>query len=101
MTLTKRETEQLLDEACRMIRGSGGPMDDEGADYETAWLRMDREREALTRQYPDRWVAMGKDGVVAVGDTLDDVITKIDAQGARRGSVDVKFMDTNPSPMLL
>ncbi len=101
MTLTKREAEQLLDDACRMIGMSGGSMDEEGADYEAAWLRMDRERETLTQQYPDKWVAMGKDGVVAVGDTLDDVVAKSDAQGVRRGSVDIKFMDTNPSPMLL
>ena len=52
MTLTKRETEQLLDDACRMIGMSGGSMDEEGADYETAWLRMDRERKALTTAIP-------------------------------------------------
>ena len=101
MTLTKRDTEQLLDDACRMIGGMGNPMDEEGADYEAAWLRIDQERETLTQQYPDKWVAMGKDGVVAVGVTLDDVVAKVDAQGVRRGSVDIKFMDTDPSPMLL
>ncbi len=101
MTLTKRDAEQLLDDACRMIGGSGDPMDEEEADYEAAWLRIDQERETLTQQYPDKWIAMGKDGVVAVGVTLDDVVAKVDAQGVRRGSVDIKFMDTDPSPMLL
>ncbi len=101
MTLTKTEAEKLLDAVWQVIGRSGGPMDDEGAEYEAAWLRMDREREALTRKYPDSWVAMGKDGVVAVADSLDDVVAKVDAQGLRRGAVDIKFLETDPSPMLL
>ena len=101
MTLTKGEKERLLDSAVQMIKESGAAGDEEGLEYEAAWLRMDREWDTLTSKYPNQWVAMGKDGVVAVGDSLDDVFAKVNAKRVPPGRIDVKFMDTNPSPLLL
>ena len=40
-------------------------------EYHEIVARMRAERAALTERYPDRWVAMGRDGVIAVGDSMD------------------------------
>ena len=69
--------------------------------YEAAWLRMDREMETLLKTYPDKWIAMSKDGVVAVGDSLDEAFAKSGSEANTAGKIDVQFMDTNPSPLLL
>ena len=101
MTLTKGEKERLLESAVEMIKKSGTAGDEEGLEYQAAWLRMNQEWETLMSEYPNQWVAMGKDGVVAVGDSLDDVFAKVNAKRVPPGRIDVKFTDTNPSPLLL
>ena len=101
MTLTKGEKERLLESAVQMIRESGAAGDEEGLEYEAAWLRMRQEMETLLKTYPDKWVVMSKDGIVAVGDSLDEVFDMVDAQVVHRGAVDVEFLNTNPTPMLL
>ncbi len=101
MTLTKDEKERVLQSALEMMRESGAGGDDEGLEYEAAWLRMNREMEMLLKTYPDKWIAMSKDGVVAAGDSLDEVFDMVDAQGVHRGVVEVEFLNTNPTPMLL
>ena len=101
MTLTKGEKERVLDSAVQMIKESGAAGDEEGLEYEAAWLRMRQEMETLLKTYPDKWVAMSKDGIVAVGDSLDDVFAKVNAKRVPLGKIDVQFVDTNPSPLLL
>ena len=101
MTLKKEEEERLLDSAVEVIKGLGAGWDDEGLEYEAAWLRMDREWETLLKTYPDKWVAISQDGVVAVGDSINEAFDMVDAQGVSRGVVEVEFLNTNPTPMLL
>lgn len=101
MTLTKDEKERALESALEMMREAGAGGDDEGLEYEAAWLRMNRDMEFLLKTYPDKWVAMSKDGVVAVGDSLDEAFAKADAKRIPLGKINVQFMDTNPSPLLL
>ena len=71
------------------------------AEMDTAWRRMDRESETLLKLYPDKWVAMSKDGVVAVGDSLEGVFSKVDALGLPRNSINVKFIATHPRTLIL
>ena len=103
MTLTNMEKERLLDSAMETIDALGGV---EGirkgfAEMNAAWRRMDRESDTLLKLYPEKWVAMSKDGVVAVGDSLEGIFDKVDELGLRRNSIDVKFITAHPQKLIL
>ena len=103
MTLTDMEKERLLDSAVETIEALGGV---EGirkgfAEMDAAWRRMDRESDTLLKLYPDKWVAMSKDGVVAVGDSLEGIFDKVDELGLRRNSIKVKFIASKPQKLIL
>ena len=103
MTLTPSEKERLIDESLEIIEELGGVKSiREGlAEMDTAWRRMDRESETLLKLYPDKWVVMSKDGVVAVGDSLEGVFNKVDTLGLCRNSINVKFIATHPRTLIL
>ena len=103
MTLTPSEKERLIDESLEIIEELGGVKSiREGlAEMDTAWRRMDRESETLLKLYPDKWVAMSKDGVVAVDDSLEGVFSKVDTLGLPRNSINVKFIATHPRTLIL
>ena len=63
--------------------------------------RMRRQRANLTDQYPDMWVAMGTDGVVAIGDSVDEVLLELKSQCLRRADVVIEFMDSSPPLFIL
>ena len=62
---------------------------------------MRKERARLMDEYPDQWVAMGKGGVVVVGNSIDGVLKKADAQGMKRGEVVIEFLETDPPLLIL
>ena len=103
MTLTPSEKERLIDESLEIIEELGGVKSiREGfAEMDAAWRRMDREGDTLLKLHPDKWVAMSKDGVVAVGDSLEGVFSKVDTLGLRRNFINVKFIATHPRTLIL
>ena len=70
-------------------------------DFRDCQIRLDKERAALTEKYPDKWVAMGKDGVVAVNDSQLGLLADIDGQGLSRNAVAIDYLDTDPTPLIL
>ena len=70
-------------------------------DFRDCQIRLDKERAALTEKYPDKWVAMGKDGVVAVSDSHLGLLAEIDEQGLRRDAVAIRRLYTNPPLLML
>ena len=61
-----------------------------------------RENHAeLLKEYPDQWVAVYEQRVVASDSTIKGVFNKVDQMGICRGDVVGEFMDTNPTPMIL
>ena len=60
---------------------------------------MRKEYARLMAKYPNRWVAMGKDGVQAVSDSRDEALNAIKGRGLRSDDV-IEFLDTNP-PVLI
>lgn len=86
-----------------MIERLGGNegMLDASARYREIVARMFRERADLMEQHPDKWVAMGKDGVQTVGESLDDVLDQVDAKGISRDDVFIEFLDTDPPALIL
>ena len=62
--------------------------------------RMWDERESLTEKYPGKWILMGEDGILALGESLEKVIAEIDSRGISRDEIVVEYLDSNPPPMM-
>ena len=70
-------------------------------EFHEAVLRMNRERGALMEMYPDKWVAVGRNGVIAVADSLEEVFARVESAGLRDSEFEVEFLDTDPADLLL
>ena len=94
---------ELLDQACAMIEEMGGAhsLIDDLIEFRQLRIRMSEEHTGLIEQYPDRWVAVGLDGLLAVGDSENEVFETIDAKDIRRSDVVVEYLDTDPPVLIL
>ena len=63
--------------------------------------RMWSEYPTLRDKYPNKWVAMNKDGVAAVADTLDELYTILDEKGISSDDVYHSYINTNPITWIL
>lgn len=97
--------EMLRDEKYvkELVEGMGGPeaiiagLREYGLIVERMWA----ERAALTEAHPNQWVAMGKDGVVSIGDSIDAVIEDAAGKGLRGSDLVIEFLDTDPPLLIL
>ena len=71
------------------------------AEYEKAGLRLDRDFDQLMEEYPNQWVAVSKDGLVAHHPEVNDAIALYEAAGYNGNQVDIEFMDPDPRPQIL
>lgn len=69
--------------------------------FERLFKRMDAERKELVKIYPDQWVAMSEDGIVAAADTMDEMFKLVKEKGIPTDDVFHAYMDTNPQPWIL
>ncbi len=94
---------RLLDEACEMIAemGGAGALIDDLAEFQKLRELMSQRRSLLTERYPDMWVGMGTSGLLAVGNSEEEVIRAIEEQGIRRADIVVEYLDTNPPALIL
>ena len=58
--------------------------------------RMDKARPSLLEKYPDKWIAWGEDGVVAVADTHEELLAIIHPMGLGTWDVETDYLDTEP-----
>ena len=103
MSLTENTKSRLLDDACMMIEGMGGvsALIDDLDEFHELRARMSEEHCRLIEKYPGKWVAMGKDGVLAVGESKGEVFDEIETRGIRRSAAVVEFVDTDPDILIL
>ena len=82
----------------RIINELGGAkaLTEEMDEYQEIVLRMRKERPHLAADYPDKWVAMGREGLLAAGDSMDQVLGQLEDQGVDGVDVVIEFMDTDP-----
>ena len=69
--------------------------------YRAANLRLWKDKAALTAQYPDQWVGVDENGVVAVAPTSSELAGNLEELGLLGGAVATGFMATNPKLMIL
>ena len=103
MSSTDSVKQQLLDDACAVIEemGGSGALIDDLAEFRKLRSRLTKEHPYLMEKYPDKWIAMGKDGVVAAGDTKGEVFQAVDRRGIVRSDTVVEFIDTDPPVLIL
>lgn len=86
MSETVDGAQDLRDEAYVMavIEGLGGAQAivDGIREFSKIHSRLRSEWASLMENYPDKWIAMGKEGVLAVGDSMDSVLEEVESQGA-------------------
>ena len=94
--MNTEEKEKILD-----LLGDPSEVTSGLAAFRDLAIRMNMEHSELLRLYPDRWVAMSKDGVVASADTIDDLFRKVDELQIPRHEVVHDYMDSNPRSLIL
>ena len=105
MTDPDEGLKQLMDEdyAREVILGDGGVevFLREMQEFHDTVTRLWDEYDTLMEKYPDRWVVMGIDGVLAVCDSRKEVFSAVDPIRARGDAFIVEFLDTDPEPLIL
>ena len=62
---------------------------------------LSSKREHLISQYPNQWVGIHKNQVVATGKTLDSVVEQLHALRVPRGRAIVRYISKHPRKMFL
>ena len=81
--------------------GGAKALIDEMDEYHQIVARMRKERPNLVERHPDKWVAMGKEGVLTVGDSIDEVLKEVEGQGLHGTDVVIEFLNTDPPLLIL
>ena len=68
---------------------------------EATMQRLYADYDSLMSAYPDQWVAVGRDGLVARHVTLEGLIASFEAAGYNSNQVVVKHLNPEPEWMLL
>ena len=102
MERTETDKERMLDEAVAHIEKNGGVarMRAELKEYWGVWEQMQKQIKSLTEKHPDKWIAMSKEGIIAIGDDIEEVLAVVDDRGISRNVVVTEFMDTGPDHTL-
>ena len=68
---------------------------------ERLFKRIDAERKELVKIYPDQWVAMSEDGIVASADTVNELFKLVKEKGISTEDVCHAYMNTKPQTWIL
>ncbi len=70
-------------------------------EYSKIHHRLRKESAALLEKYPRKWVAMGKTGIVTLGDSQEEVLAELENRGLGNSDVAIQFLDPNPPILIL
>ena len=98
--LKKHTGEEFLRKAVEEL---GGPTawDDGVVEFYKAATRLQDDYDVLVKKYPDKWVAVGKDGVLAVCDSLKEAHSAAELARSHGSQCVVEFMNSDPEPLIL
>ena len=65
-------------------------------DYSARSKLLRDNRSELTTRYPDQWIALGDNWKLVVGDSLYDILVKLEKCGAYSPNSVVLRLETNP-----
>jgi len=81
--------------------GGAHALRDEPTDFRKSVIRLWTGRELLTESHPNKWTSMGKDGLISIGDSIEEVVVETEAKGVGTADVTVEYLDTEPTGMTL
>ena len=64
-------------------------------------IRVESRRSELLSEYPDQWIAVSRDGIVATADSRDELFDLQSEKRIRKEEVYHDFLDTTPRTPLL
>ena len=64
-------------------------------------INVESRRSELLSEYPDQWIAVSRDGVVATADSMDELFDLLREKRIRKEEVYHDFLDTTPRTLLL
>ena len=64
-------------------------------------ISVESRRGELLSEYPDQWIAVSRDGVVATADSRDELFTLLSEKRIRPEEVYHDFLDATPRTLLL
>lgn len=99
-TQPDRPSEYDFEELLAQLGGVEALRDDPN-DFRKAVSRLWNERDSLIEKHPEKWVSMGKDGVVSVGDSIEEVVAATEAKGVSTADVVVEYLDPEPERLIL
>ena len=71
------------------------------ADFDQVLRRFDSEEASLTEQFPNKWIAVGKNGFEEVGESIEEVLAACKARGLRNPDIVVRYLDPDPPTFIL
>ena len=95
-TLSAEETAELIERL-----GGAEALKKSFADFREVTNRFLQDKKVLIEQYPNKWVLMGKDGPLALGDTFEEVREYARANGLGNPHVVIEYLDPDPPLMIL
>ena len=69
--------------------------------YRELAMSVEGRRGKLLSDYPDQWIAVSRDGVVAAADTRDELFGLLAEKSIRPEDVYHDYLDTKPRTLLL
>lgn len=70
-------------------------------DHEALEMSFQKAYPSLLRDHPDRWVAWGKEGIVGVSDSQDDLLRKMRDRDLVAKDIVVEYLDSDPTALIL
>ena len=101
--ITRQSDRPSADDFGEMLAQLGGAqaLRDAPNDFRKAVARLWDERDSFTEQHPNKWVSMGKDGVVSIGDSIEEVVSDTEAKGVSTADVIVELLNPEPEALIL
>jgi len=69
--------------------------------FEQSYSYVDSNREKLLKQYPNQWIAVFKDQVIAADEDLRNLVNTLRRSGTQLEQVAVELLTSEQNPILL
>ena len=103
MALTLEQKRQMLEANRAAIEREGGieviraQMDE----FHKLNLRVDAEYPQLRNKYPDQWICMGKDGLLATGRSQEEVMETVRRKGISMSKVVFEYISPDDTILIV
>ena len=94
--LSKEEEEELIERL-----GGAEAIRQSLADFREVTDRFRRDEKGLIDQYPNKWAVVGKDGLIAAFDSLEEAGAFARANGLQNPHFVIEYLDPDPPLLVL